>query len=85
MAVPAPSASAAARQKLLDQKIPARGTLLHTDVRLYVEAGVPGVICSAGPRTVLESTAQHANEHLVLSDLRAATKVIARTQLDVPG
>ena len=70
-------------ETLLGQKIPARGTPLYTDVRLYAEAGVPGVIYGAGPRTVLESNAKRADEHLALSDLRAATKVIARTLLDV--
>ena len=55
------------------------GTPLYTDVRLYAEAGIPGVIYGAGPRTVLESNAKRADEHLVLDDLRGATKVIART------
>lgn len=59
--------------------IPAMGTPLYTDVRLYAEAGIPGVIYGAGPRTVLESNAKRADEHLVLDDLRKATKVIART------
>ena len=59
--------------------IPAMGTPLYTDVRLYGEAGVPGVIYGAGPRTVLESHAKRADERLDLEDLRRATKVIART------
>ncbi|MRD46097.1 ArgE/DapE family deacylase [Caenimonas koreensis DSM 17982] len=63
--------------------IPAMGTPLYTDVRLYAEAGIPGVIYGAGPRTVLESNAKRADEHLVLEDLRRATKVIARTLLDL--
>ena len=61
------------------QEIPAMGTPLYTDVRLYAEAGVPGVIYGAGPRTVLQSNAKRADENLVLEDLRKATKVIART------
>ncbi len=68
---------------LFGQDIPAMGTPLYTDVRLYGEAGVPGVIYGAGPRTVLESNAKRADEHLVLEDLRRATKVIARTLLDL--
>ena len=44
-----------------------------------VPHGVPAVIYGAGPRTVLESNAKRADEHLVLADLRRATKVVART------
>ena len=65
------------------QEIPAMGTPLYTDVRLYGEAGVPGVIYGAGPRTVLESHAKRADERLELEDLRRATKVVARTLLDL--
>ncbi|MFT3780312.1 MAG: ArgE/DapE family deacylase [Ottowia sp.] len=54
------------------------GTPLYTDVRLYVERGIPGVIYGAGPRTVLESHAKRADERLRLEDLRRATKVVAR-------
>ncbi|MFD0668878.1 M20 family metallopeptidase [Ramlibacter sp. MAHUQ-53] len=62
---------------------PAMGTPLYTDVRLYGEAGIPGVIYGAGPRTVLESHAKRADERLELEDLRRATKVIARTLRDL--
>jgi len=65
------------------ETIPAMGTPLYTDVRLYAEAGIPGVIYGAGPRTVLESNAKRADEHVVLEDLRHATKVIARVLLDL--
>jgi acetylornithine deacetylase/succinyl-diaminopimelate desuccinylase family protein len=71
--------------ELFGQDIPAMGTPLYTDVRLYGEAGIPGVIYGAGPRTVLESNAKRADEHLQLEDLRRATKVIARTLLDLLG
>jgi hypothetical protein len=40
---------------------------------------VPAAIYGAGPRTVLESNAKRADEHLELDDLRRATKVVART------
>ncbi len=59
------------------------GTPLYTDVRLYSERGIPAVIYGAGPRTVLESNAKRPDEHLVLEDLRRATKVVARTLLDL--
>jgi succinyl-diaminopimelate desuccinylase len=65
------------------EPIPTSGTPLYTDVRLYGAYGVPAVIYGAGPRTVLESNAKRADEHLLLSDLRGATKVIARTLFDL--
>ena len=70
-------------QAVFGEPIPESGTPLYTDVRLYGERGVPAVIYGAGPRTVLESNAKRADEHLVLEDLRRATKVIARTLLDL--
>jgi len=65
--------------------IPESGTPLYTDVRLYGEAGVPAAIYGAGPRTVLESNAKRADEHLELDDLRRATKVVARTLRELLG
>jgi succinyl-diaminopimelate desuccinylase len=69
--------------ELFGEPIPAVGTPLYTDVRLYVERGIPGVIYGAGPRTVLESHAKRADERVQLDDLRRATKVVARTLLDL--
>ncbi|NMK49921.1 ArgE/DapE family deacylase [Achromobacter sp. Bel] len=70
-------------EALFGEPIPAMGTPLYTDVRLYAEAGIPGVIYGAGPRTVLESHAKRNDERVVLEDLRRATKVIARTLSDL--
>ncbi len=70
-------------QDLFGEAIAAVGTPLYTDVRLYVERGIPGVIYGAGPRTVLESHAKRSDERLHLEDLRRATKVVARTLWDV--
>ncbi len=70
-------------QAVFGQPIPAMGTPLYTDVRLYGEAGIPGVIYGAGPRTVLESHAKRADERLELEDLRRATRVIARALRDL--
>ncbi|MGA8393549.1 MAG: ArgE/DapE family deacylase [Burkholderiaceae bacterium] len=70
-------------QAVFGEAIPALGTPLYTDVRLFCEAGIPGVIYGAGPRTVLESHAKRADERLDLEDLRRATKVIARTLHDL--
>jgi acetylornithine deacetylase/succinyl-diaminopimelate desuccinylase-like protein len=68
---------------IFGETIPAVGTPLYTDVRLYAEQGVPGVIYGAGPRTVLESRAKRADERLLLSDLLKATQVVARTLYDL--
>ena len=70
-------------EQVFGEKIPALGTPLYTDVRLFCEAGIPGVIYGAGPRTVLESHAKRADERLELEDLRRATKVIARSLHDL--
>ena len=70
-------------KQVFGEEIPALGTPLYTDVRLFCEAGIPGVIYGAGPRTVLESHAKRADERLDLEDLRRATKVIARTLSDL--
>jgi len=70
-------------EAVFGEPIPTSGTPLYTDVRLYGAAGVPAAIYGAGPRTVLESRAKQADEHLVLEDLRRATKVVARTLLDL--
>ena len=65
------------------EPIAALGTPLYTDVRLYVERGIAGVIYGAGPRTVLESHAKRADERLDLQDLRRATQVMARALFDL--
>lgn len=70
---------------IFGESIPAVGTPLYTDVRLYVERGIPGVIYGAGPRTVLESHAKRADERVQLEDVRRATKVVARTLLELLG
>lgn len=71
--------------EVFGEPIETTGTPLYTDVRLYCEHGIPAVIYGAGPRTVLESNAKRADEHIVLEDLRRATKVVARTLLDLLG
>ena len=71
--------------ELFKEPIPACGTPLYTDVRIFGEAGIPGVLYGAGPRTVLESHAKRADERLDLEDLRRATKVIARSLHDLLG
>lgn len=68
---------------IMGEKVEGTGTPLYTDARLFSERGIPAVIYGAGPRTVLESNAKRADEHIVLEDLRRATKVVARTLLDL--
>ncbi|MBC7995653.1 MAG: ArgE/DapE family deacylase [Rhizobacter sp.] len=70
-------------QTVFGEPIPTSGTPLYTDVRLYCEQGIPAVIYGAGPRTVLESNAKRADEHVVLNDLKRATKVVARSLYDL--
>jgi acetylornithine deacetylase/succinyl-diaminopimelate desuccinylase-like protein len=66
-------------EAVFGEPIPTSGTPLYTDVRLYTAHGIPAAIYGAGPRTVLESNAKRADEHLVLDDLKGATQVVART------
>jgi succinyl-diaminopimelate desuccinylase len=59
------------------------GVPLYTDARHYSAYGIPTVLYGAGPRSILEANAHGANEHVKLSDLNAATKVIAATLRDL--
>ena len=70
-------------EAVFGEPIPTSGTPLYTDVRLYGEHGIPAAIYGAGPRTVLESHAKRADERVALDDLRRATRVVARTLLDL--
>jgi succinyl-diaminopimelate desuccinylase len=65
------------------EPIEASGTPLYTDARLFCERGIPAVLYGCGPRTVLESNAKRADEHIDLEDLRRATKVVARALADL--
>ena len=67
------------------EPIEASGTPLYTDARLFCERGIPAVLYGCGPRTVLESNAKRADEHIQLDDLRRATKVVARALADLLG
>jgi succinyl-diaminopimelate desuccinylase len=65
------------------EDVPICGTPLYADARLYAEHGVAAVLYGAGPRTLLESNAKRADEHVVLEDLRGATKVVARSLIQM--
>ena len=62
---------------LLGTDVPVTGVPLYTDARHYAARGIPIVLYGAGPRTLLEANAHNANEQLRLTDLRAATKIVA--------
>jgi acetylornithine deacetylase/succinyl-diaminopimelate desuccinylase family protein len=66
-------------ERELKTKIDVKGVPLYTDARHYSVAGIPTVLYGAGPRTILDANAHGADEHLKLSDLKAATKVIEAT------
>ncbi|BCP53554.1 succinyl-diaminopimelate desuccinylase [Kaistia sp. 32K] len=53
------------------------GAPLYTDARHYSAAGIPTILYGAGPRSILEANANSADEHIQLSDLRAATEIVA--------
>ena len=70
-------------ERVFGEAIPATGTPLYADARRYAEAGIPTVMYGAGPRTLLESGAKRADEHVALEDLRRATQVIANSLADL--
>ncbi|WP_035829823.1 ArgE/DapE family deacylase [Kaistia adipata] len=53
------------------------GAPLYTDARHYSAAGIPTILYGAGPRSIVEANAHSADEHVQLSDLRAATEIVA--------
>lgn len=59
------------------------GVPLYTDARLYAEAGIPTVGYGAGPHSFLEANGHRADEKLKLSDLDAATKVVALSLAEI--
>ena len=71
--------SSATRKAILNTDVPVTGVPLYTDARHYAAHGIPVVLYGAGPRTILEANAHNANENIRLSDLRAATKIVALT------
>jgi acetylornithine deacetylase/succinyl-diaminopimelate desuccinylase-like protein len=70
-------------QRIFGEPIPAVGTPLYADARLYGEHDIPIVMYGAGPRTIAESNAKRPDENLVLEDLRRATQVIACSVADL--
>ena len=62
---------------VLGLSIEATGVPLYTDARHYAAAGIPTILYGAGPRSILEARAHSTDEHIQLSDLRAATEIVA--------
>jgi acetylornithine deacetylase/succinyl-diaminopimelate desuccinylase-like protein len=70
---------------ILKTDIPVVGVPLYTDARLYAARGIPCVLYGAGPRTLLEANGHNADENLWLTDLRAATKIVALAAAKICG
>jgi acetylornithine deacetylase/succinyl-diaminopimelate desuccinylase-like protein len=70
-------------REVLGVEVPVNGVPLYTDARHYAARGIPAVLYGAGPRTLLEANAHGADENLRLSDLAAATKIVALTVADL--
>jgi acetylornithine deacetylase/succinyl-diaminopimelate desuccinylase-like protein len=68
---------------VLGVDVPTTGVPLYTDARHYAARGIPVVLYGAGPRTLLEANAHNADENLRLSDLRAATTIVALAVADL--
>ncbi|MEP3280533.1 MAG: ArgE/DapE family deacylase [Stappiaceae bacterium] len=62
---------------VLGEDLAATGSPLYTDARHYAEAGIPTVLYGAGPRSIIDANAHSTDEHLELSDLWAATEIVA--------
>ena len=69
--------------EVLGVPVATTGVPLYTDARHYAAAGIPTVLYGAGPRSILEANAHGADEHLKLSDLRAATEIVALSLADL--
>jgi acetylornithine deacetylase/succinyl-diaminopimelate desuccinylase-like protein len=74
-----------AARSVLGLDVPTNGVPLYTDARHYAVRGIPCVLYGAGPRTLLEANAHNADENLRLSDLRAATKIVALAAAEICG
>jgi acetylornithine deacetylase/succinyl-diaminopimelate desuccinylase-like protein len=70
-------------REVLGVDVPTTGVPLYTDARHYAARGIPIVLYGAGPRTIIEANAHNADENLRLSDLRAATLIMALALADL--
>lgn len=81
------SALAKHATRVLGETIGVSGVPLYTDARHYAARGVPIVLYGAGPRGIEDANAHRADERVPLSDLYAATEVVALALADLlaPG
>ncbi len=70
-------------KEILGEEPKVEGVPLYTDARLYAEAGIPTVGYGAGPRSFLEANGHRADEQLKLSDLTAATSIVALSLAEI--
>jgi succinyl-diaminopimelate desuccinylase len=70
-------------RELLGETLKVEGVPLYTDARLYAEAGIPTISYGAGPRSFLEANGHRADERLKLSDLQAATAIVALSLAEI--
>jgi acetylornithine deacetylase/succinyl-diaminopimelate desuccinylase family protein len=70
-------------REVLGVAVEPTGVPLYTDARHYAAAGIPTILYGAGPRSILEANAHGADEHLRLSDLKAATEIVALSLADL--
>ncbi len=70
-------------REFLGEEPKIEGVPLYTDARLYAEAGIPTISYGAGPHSFLEANGHRADERLRLSDLDAATRIVALSLADI--
>ncbi|MBY0148452.1 ArgE/DapE family deacylase [Neobacillus niacini] len=64
-------------------ELPVHGVPLYTDARHFYAAGIPTIMFGVGPKVLEEANGHRADENIRLSDLQAATKIIACTLYDL--
>jgi succinyl-diaminopimelate desuccinylase len=79
------NALAAHASRILGTEVRVGGVPLYTDARHYAGRGIPIVLYGAGPQTIEEANAHRADERLPLSDLYAATEVVACAIAEILG
>ncbi|WP_419954231.1 ArgE/DapE family deacylase [Neobacillus niacini] len=66
-----------------DGELPVHGVPLYTDARHFFAAGIPTIMFGVGPKVLEEANGHRADENIRLSDLQAATKIVACTLYDL--
>ncbi len=66
-----------------DGELLVHGVPLYTDARHFFAAGIPTIMFGVGPKVLEEANGHRADENIRLSDLQAATKIIACTLYDL--